>query len=61
MAGKGMLVLERTKDQVICIGEDIRIMVVAVEGGRVKLGVCAPGLRIDRQEIRERKDSKHDA
>ena len=37
-----MLILTRKKDETICIGENITIMVVSIEGDRVKLGVEAP-------------------
>ena len=37
-----MLVLTRTKDQVIRIGNDIEVMVVKLSHGRVKLGITAP-------------------
>lgn len=37
-----MLVLSRKLDEVIKIGDDIRIVVVGIERGKVKLGVEAP-------------------
>lgn len=36
-----MLVLTRKQDQGICIG-DVEVVVLDVQGGRVKLGVKAP-------------------
>lgn len=46
-----MLVLTRKTNQSIHIGEDIRILVVAIEGGQVKLGIEAPaGVSIKRPE-----------
>lgn len=52
-----MLVLTRRPQQVICIGDDITVTVMGLDGGRVRLGVHAPkSVRIDRKEIRERKD-----
>jgi len=37
-----MLVLTRHAEQDICIGPDIRITVVSVQGGQVRLGIEAP-------------------
>lgn len=53
-----MLVLSRKLGEVICIGEDITIEVVEFRGGKVKLGVVADGLEVDRLEIREAKDAE---
>ena len=50
-----MLVLTRKTNQAIHIGEDIRIVVVAIEGGQVKLGIEAPaGVSIKRPEAVEK-------
>ena len=47
-----MLVLTRRKDEAIHIGDDVRIVVVCVERGKVKLGIEAPiAVRILRQEL----------
>ena len=37
-----MLVLTRKINQSIEIGDDVRVMVVSIEGGKVKLGIVAP-------------------
>lgn len=37
-----MLVLSRKLGEEIIIGNDIEVMVTAIQGGRVKLGVTAP-------------------
>jgi carbon storage regulator len=37
-----VLVLARRLDEVICIGDNIRIKVVAMQPGMVKLGIDAP-------------------
>lgn len=54
-----MLVLERRVDEVIVIGNDVRVMVVSIRGDKVKLGVVAPKhVQVDREEIREAKEKK---
>lgn len=37
-----MLVLSRHKDEVITIGNDIRVVVVDIRGDKVRLGIEAP-------------------
>lgn len=37
-----MLVLSRKKDEELHLGDDIRIKVVRITGGRVRLGIVAP-------------------
>ena len=50
-----MLVLTRRPGEQIVIGEGIRVTVVSLGPGRVKIGIEAPpNVRIDRQEIHER-------
>lgn len=50
-----MLVLTRRLGETIVIGNNIRLTVVSIGPGRVKLGIEAPAdVRIDRQEIHER-------
>jgi carbon storage regulator len=47
-----MLVLSRRVDEEICIGDDIRLLVLSIQGGKVRLGVEAPeGIRIMRKEL----------
>ncbi len=51
-----MLVLSRRVGEEIVIGENIRVRVTAVNGERVRVGVCAPkSLRVDRAEVRARR------
>lgn len=51
-----MLVLTRKPGEQIVIGNTIRITVVSVGHGRVKIGVVAPpNVSIDRQEVYDRK------
>ncbi len=37
-----MLVLRRKTDQAITIGNDVRVVVIAIEGDGVRLGIEAP-------------------
>ena len=51
-----MLVLTRKVGESIVIANDIRITVVSLGNGRVKIGIEAPkGVSVDRSEIHERK------
>lgn len=51
-----MLVLTRKVGEKLVIGNSIRISVVSIGPGRVKLGIEAPAdVTIDREEIHERK------
>lgn len=54
-----MLILSRRKDQVIRIGNDIQVMVIAVQGKYVRIGIDAPkDMRVIRQEIEEPRPQK---
>jgi len=47
-----MLVLSRKMNEEVVIGENIRVQVLEVRGGRVKLGFTAPPeVRICREEL----------
>lgn len=51
-----MLVLTRKPGEQIVVGNSIRITVVSIGQGRVKIGVEAPpNVSIDRQEVHDRK------
>lgn len=55
-----MLVLSRKRDEVICIGPDIRIQVVDIRGDKVRLGITAPrSVVVDREEVFERRSQEH--
>lgn len=57
-----MLILTRKEDQSIRIGEDIRITVVSVGGGHVRLGIEAPrDLAVHRSEIYDKIAEQSDA
>ena len=54
-----MLVLSRNAGQSIMIGDDVKIIVVGVRGGQVRLGFeAADNIIIDRSEIHESKKSE---
>lgn len=47
-----MLVLTRKIGETIRVGEDVRVQVLAIRGGQVRLGLTAPSdVRIFREEI----------
>ena len=49
-----MLVLSRCKDEVIVIGENIRITIVEVRGEKVRIGIDAPrDVSVHRLEVAE--------
>jgi len=51
------LVLTRRKNETIIIGDDVRVTVVNIGQGQVKLAIDAPhSVTVDRLEIRQRKD-----
>jgi carbon storage regulator len=53
-----MLVLSRSTDEAITIGDDVEIKVLSVAGGKVKLGIDAPRsmpiVRKDARSLRPR-------
>ena len=56
-----MLVLTRRPSESIIIANNIKITVVSVGPGRVKLGIEAPAdVRVDRQEIHEKIEQSSD-
>lgn len=51
-----MLILTRRVGETICIGNDITVTVLGVQGMQVRLGVNAPKtVAVDREEIAKRK------
>ena len=49
-----MLVLSRTRDESIVIGDNVVITIVDVRGDKVRLGIEAPGeVPVHRQEVYE--------
>jgi len=54
-----MLVLSRKINQSILIGENVRVVVVAIERDQVKLGIEAPrDLSVNRSEVSEKLKQK---
>jgi carbon storage regulator len=52
MEDTAMLVLSRKKDERLVIGDNIVVTVVALNGGRVRLGIQAPAeVRVHRSEV----------
>ena len=51
-----MLVLSRRVGEEIIINENIRVVVVAAKGDRIRLGIVAPrDVNVDRAEVHERR------
>jgi len=49
-------ILTRRPNEVLCIGDDVRITVLSVNGAQVRLGIQAPpSVAVDCEEIHERK------
>lgn len=47
-----MLVLSRKKGEVICLGDDVTVMIVDIRGDKVRLGIEAPAkLPVHRKEV----------
>lgn len=53
-----ILILTRRIGEMVCIGPNITVTVVGVQGGQVRLGFSAPtDMRVDREEVRARVDA----
>lgn len=53
-----MLILTRRVGEMLCIGGDVTVTVVGVNGNQVRIGIAAPKeMRVDRQEVRQRIDA----
>lgn len=54
-----MLVVSRKAEQVIYIGEDVRIVICGINGSRVKIGIDAPrGTAVSRDLPRSQLEQK---
>jgi len=50
-----MLVLSRRSDESLFIGDDIKITVLDIRGGQVRLGIVAPeSIKVHREEVYNR-------
>ena len=50
-----MLVLSRKAEESMFIGDDIKITVLYIRGGQVRIGITAPqDIKIHREEVYER-------
>ena len=50
-----MLVLSRRADESVFIGDDIKITVLDIRGGKVRLGITAPeSIKVHREEVYQR-------
>ena len=50
-----MLVLSRKAEESMFIGDDIKITVLDIRGGQVRIGITAPqDIKIPREEVYER-------
>ena len=57
-----MLVLTRRKNEVIRVGDAVQVIVLAVKGKEVHLGIVAPqDIIVDREEVAKRKQRERDA
>ena len=56
-----MLVLSRRADESVFIGDDIKITILDIRGGQVRIGITAPdSIKVHREEVYQRiiKDSE---
>lgn len=57
-----MLILQRKTGESLVIGEDVRVTVVSIEGGRVRLAISAPSeVSILRSELLDAKLANQDS
>jgi carbon storage regulator len=56
-----VLILTRKLNEVIRVGNDIQVIVLAINASQVRLGVVAPlDVVVDREEVAERKRQERD-
>ena len=54
-----MLILSRNQNEAIHIGDDIKVVITAVKGGQVRVGIQAPKhIGVYREEIYKRINSE---
>jgi carbon storage regulator len=56
-----VLILTRKTTEVIRVGKDVQVIVLAIKGNEVRLGIVAPlDVVVDREEVAERKRRERD-
>jgi carbon storage regulator len=56
-----VLVLSRQASEAIRVGNDVQVIVLAIKGKEVRLGIIAPSdVTVDREEVAERKRRERD-
>jgi carbon storage regulator len=56
-----VLILTRKTTEVIRVGNDVQVIVLAIKRNEVRLGIVAPlDVVVDREEVAERKRRKRD-
>ena len=56
-----MLILTRKATEVIRVGNDVQVIVLAIKGNEVRHGIVAPSdVIVDREEVAERKRWERD-
>ena len=65
---KGNLIISRKAGEVVCIGDNVKVTVLSIDGNKVKLALDAPkSVPILRKELLDRKnrikeiEERHDA
>ncbi|MDC0072858.1 carbon storage regulator CsrA [Gammaproteobacteria bacterium] len=56
-----MLVLSRRADESLYIGDDIKITILDIRGGQVRIGITAPDdIKVHREEVYQRLNQDSD-
>ncbi len=56
-----MLILTRRQSETLVIGDDIKIVVLGIKGGQIRLGIEAPpDVAVHREEVYERIQAQAD-
>jgi carbon storage regulator len=58
----GMLILTRRVGEAICIGNNVKVQIMGINGNQVRIGIEAPkDVVVDREEITARKAAERRA
>ncbi len=57
---RGMVVLTLQTEETLALGNNIKVMILQVYSYHAKLGIEAPGLTIDREEIHDQKKERYE-